>query len=208
MGNKTSKNSDGSSKNSVQFSEFEGKICTGDLAILKCPGSNVKHYAVFIQRDKSDENFPLLLVKGKTKPLASFNPNAKRQATPVTATTRIFYGDYETVAVRSLEPKIELSCHEVLKIVDRIPDVAFFEEEVAAVQSSEVNDDERSSILSAFMIAHFYKKLGALKVDPITITPQNLEEKLVLADPVYIELPKVKEGSVAKGDPPFLYKLV
>ncbi len=139
--------------------------------------------------------------------MASFSPSTKRHAHPVSAATRIFYGDYEVVAVRSLQPKTEMSCHQTLKIVDEIPEIPFSEEEIAAIQSAR-SPSERSSIVCTSMIAHFYNKMGVLKTDPVKITPQNLEENLTLLDPKYIRLPKVKVGPVARDDPPFLSKLV
>ncbi len=208
MGNSKSKESgDGSLENPIRFAELEKEIFTGDLAILKRPGEEIPHYAIFIQRDESDDAFPLLLVKGRTKPVASFNPKTKRYVNPVSAACRIFYGDYERVAVRSLVPKTKLTCHETLKLVEEIREISFTEEEVAAIKSAK-SDSERSSIISVFMIAHFYKKMEVLKTDPISITPQNLEESLSLSDPKYIRLPKVKEGPVSRGEAPFINKLL
>lgn len=125
----------------------------------------------------------------------------------MSAVTRIFYGDYEMVAVRSLSPKLSLNCHEAIKIVEEIPDIPFSDAEVEAIESAK-SDGERSSILCTFMIAQFYKKLGLLAVSPNEITPQNLQANLTLEEPKYIKLPPVKEGPVAHGDPPFLAKLV
>ena len=186
---------------------MESEIFTGDLAILKRHGTDVQHYAIFIQCDECDPTFPLLLVKGKTKPMPAFNPSSKRHAHPVSAATRIFYGDYEVVSVRHIQPKTKLTCHETLKIVDEIPKISFSQEEIDAIEAAK-SADERSSIVCTSMIAHFYKKMGILQTDPEKIRPGNLEESLSLSDPKYIKLPKVKEGPVARGDPPFLSKLV
>ena len=186
---------------------IEEQISTGDLAILKRAGEDIYHFAVFIQHDQCDPAFPLLLVKGKTKPLPKFDRNLKRFAHAVSAVTRIFYGDYETVAIRSLASKTNLDCHEAIKIVEEIPDIPFSNSEVAAIEAAKTSE-ERSSILCTFMVAHFYKKLGVLNADPDSITPHNLETNLTLEEPKYIKLPPVKEGPVAHGDPPFLAKLV
>lgn len=201
------KDGDGSKENPMRFAIFEDKISTGDLAILKRSGESVHHFAVFVQHDACDPTLPLLLIKGKTKPLQTFNPNEKRHAHPVTAANRIFYGDYEMVSVRRLEPKVEISCHDTLKIIDEIPEIAFSDAEIAAIQAA-VSAEERSSLLCTFMIAHFYKKMGLLQADPDEIRPSNLESNLSLTEPTYIKLPTVKEGPVARGDPPFLSKLV
>ena len=186
---------------------FEEKISTGDLAILKRAGEDINHFAIFIQHSQCDPAFPLLLIKGKTKPLPSFDPNTKRHAHPVTAVTRIFYGDYDMVAVRKLDPEATMSCSDALKIVEEIPSIPFTDDEVAAIEGAE-SAGQRSSILCTFMIAHYYQKMGILQSDPATIRPNNLEANLTLTQPTYIKLPKVKEGPVAKGDPPFLSKLV
>ncbi len=211
MGNCMSKKNeeDGSLKHPFSFAVLEEEIFTGDLAILKRPGEDIPHYAIFIQRDEFDDAFPLLLVKGKTKPMAieSFNSSVKRHINTVSAASRIFYGDYERVAVRSLWSKTELTCHQTLKLVEEIPEIPFTEAEVAAIQSAK-SDSERSSIVCTYMIAHFYKKMGILETDPGAITPQNLEENLALSDPKYIRLPKVKEGPASRGEAPLLGKLV
>lgn len=201
------KDGDGSKENPIRLAVFEEKISTGDLAILKRSGESVHNFAVFVQHDACDPTLPLLLIKGKTKPLQNFNPQNKRHAHPVTAANRIFYGDYEMVSVRRIEPKLEISCHDTLKIIDEIPEVAFSNEEIQVIQAAP-SAEERSSILCTFMIAHFYKKMGVLKADPNEIRPSNLETNLSLTEPTYIKLPAVKEGPVARGDPPFLSKLV
>ena len=112
------------------------------------------------------------------------------------------------VSVRSIEPKLDITCHDTLKIVDEIPDIAFSEAELKAITEAQ-SPGERSSILCTFMIAHFYSKMGVtIKSDLDDIRPGNLEANLTLSEPTYIKLPSVKEGPVAKGDPPFLSKLV
>lgn len=204
---KSKDDGDGSRENPIRFGVFEEKISTGDLAILKRAGEDISHFAIFIQHSKCDPAFPLLLIKGKTKPLPKFDPQTKRHAHPVTAVTRIFYGDYDMVAVRKLDPEATMSCADALKVIEEIPDIPFTEDEVSAIEGAE-SAGQRSSILCTFMIAHYYKKMGILRSDPATIRPENLEANLSLAQPTYIKLPKVKEGPVAKGDPPFLSKLV
>lgn len=190
-----------------KFHKLEEEIATGDLAILKRPDENVYHFAVFVQHDKCDPAFPLLLVKGKTKPLHQFDRKVKRFAHAVSAVTRIFYGDYEAVSVRHLVPKSTLSCHDIVKLVEEIPNIPFSDAEVAAVEAAKTSE-ERSAILCTFMVAHFYQKMGVLKIEPEQITPQNLQANLTLEEPKFIKLPPVKEGPIAHGDPPFLAKLV
>lgn len=198
---------DGSKENPRRLSTFEDSISTGDLAILKREGEDIYHFAIFIQNDECDPTFPLLLIKGKTKPLEVFKPASKRHAHLVTAANRIFYGDYETVSVRKVVPQVDMTCHDTMKIVDEIPNVPFSDVEIAAIQEAS-SPGERSAILCTFMIAHFYKKMGILATDPNEIRPDNLEANLDLSEPTYVKLPPVKEGPVARGNPPFLSKLV
>jgi len=191
----------------VKFTELEKDISTGDLAILKRPGEKYSHFAIFVQYGGCDPDFPILLVKGKTKPLPHFDPKVKRHAHLVSAVSRIFYGDYETVSIRSLQPPAGTNCHDTTKIVDEIASIPFSETEIEAIESAGSAED-RSAILCAFMIAHFYKKMGVLQVDPETIRPDTLQDNLSLGEPRYISLPPVREGPMAHGDPPFLSKLV
>lgn len=109
--------------------------------------------------------------------------------------------------MRSLEPKATKNCHETIQIVDKIPDIAFSEVEIKAIQGAK-SPEERSSIICTYMIAHFYKEMGVLKTDVNEITPENLEANLSLSKPQYIKLPALKEGPLAHGEPPFLSKLV
>ena len=177
--------------------------------MLKRAGEDIHHFAIFLQHDDCDPTFPLLLVKGKTKPLLHFDRKVKRFAHAVSACTRIFYGDYETVSIRSLATKAPLSCQEMLRIVEDIPNIPFSDAEVEAIESA-TTPGERSAITCTFMIAHFYQRMGILGTDanPEEITPHTLESRLTLEPPKYIKLPPVKEGPVAHGDPPFLAKLV
>lgn len=125
----------------------------------------------------------------------------------MSAVTRIFYGDYELVSVRSLLSKAMITCNDAIKIVNEIPQIQFSETEIEAIQSAK-SPGERSSILCTLMVAHVYEKMGILKVDPKSITPENLEANLSLGEHKYIQMSPVREGPVAHGDPPFLSKLV
>ena len=182
---------------------------TGDLALLYRGDNQTPHYAVFIQYNRCDSNFPLLLLKGKTKPLPleKFNPNISRDAHTVSAITRIFYGDYRKVAVRRLQTTKEFDCQEIIDLVNKLSELPFTDEEIRAIREA-ATPEERSAVLCTFMVAYFYKSIGELEAEPNTITPQSLVGALSLTEPTYIKLPKVKEGPMASGDPPFLAKLV
>ena len=146
----------------------------------------------------------MVIKEGKTKPLLMFEPSGPRHAHTVSAVTRIFYGDYEVVAVRKLKTSKKLGCHETLKILDEISFLGAEREVVGRTKSLQ----EQSSFFCAFMVAHFYKKLGVLQSEPNDITPGNLEANLELGDPVYIKLPEVKEGPIAYGELPLLSRLM
>lgn len=179
----------------------------GSLAILKRANQDIKHYAIFVQHDKCDPEFPLLLVKGKTKPMPCFDPKEPRHAHMVSAASRIFYGDYEMVGVRYLKTDLDIPCAKMVTFIDEIAKIPFSDAEVEAITKAP-SPEQRSAIVCTFMVAHFYQKLGVLGVNPETITPDNLEDQLDLEDPMYIELPQVKEGPTLYGDPPFLSRLV
>ena len=195
----------------VKLVTLERKISTGDVALLYRVGQPTPHLAVFIQNEPCDPNFPLLLVKGKTKPLPleQFNPKSGRFAHPVTAATRIFYGDYERVVIRHLRQssaQIPL-CSEAMKLVDSIQRIPFTEDEEGVIKSA-TTDGERSALVCMFMVAHFYSLLGVFEGEPSTVRPETLLEVLDLTDPISIKLPPVKPGPLKSGDPPLLAKLV
>ncbi len=139
--------------------------------------------------------------------MAVFDPKVPRHAHAVSAATRIFYGDYEMVSVRSLASPVSLNCRDALNLVDKMAEISFSELEIETIKEAK-SDAERSSIVCTFMVAHFYEKMGALKVKPESIRPNTLENELSLKDPKHIKLPKVKEGPLCTGDPPFLSRLV
>ena len=177
------------------------------MAILKRAGQDIHHYAVFIQYDRCNPDFPTMLVKGKTKPMMSFDPNVPRHAHIVTAASRIFYGDYEEVSVHHLKEDLPFGCAEMTEFVDKIATIKFSDAELAAIDKAK-SPQERSAIVCTFMIAQYYSLLKVLKAEPDEVAPGKLQESLDLEPPMYLELPKVKEGPVASGDPPFLSKLV
>lgn len=204
----------------VAFKKLEHRIATGDLALLYRVGAPRPHLAVFIQNAACDPHFPLLLVKGKTKPLPleRFNPAAGRFAHPVTAATRIFYGDYERVEIRHLRRSAAAaagsspttSCSQAMEVVGEIQRTPFSEAEIAAARDAGLTDGERSALLCTFMVALFYKLTGVFDSDPTSVAPslEGLLASLDFVDPISIALPPPKPGPLKSGDPPFLAKLV
>ena len=194
----------------IKFAEIEDTLMTGDLALLYRGDNQIPHYAAFIRYSGCNSNFPLLLLKGKTKPLQleKFDPNVSRDAHTVSATTRIFYGDYRKVAIHRLQTTHEFNCQEMMDLVNRLSETPFTGKEIKAIREA-ATPEERSAVLCTFMVAHFYKSIGELDVEPDTVTPQSLIDTLLLTEHThYIKLPKVKEGPIVSGDPPFLAKLV
>ncbi len=191
-----------------RFSEIESTISTGDLALLFRHGHEQPHYAVFVSHSDCDPNFPLLLIKGKTRPLNldKFNPRV-RNIHPISAVTRIFYGDYHTVAIRHLNVKEPISCAKIMDLVEKVERTPFTQEERDAVEKA-TSAEERSVLVCAFTMAHLYKALGLFPGDPGSVRPHSFQEHLNLSEPQYIKLPPVKLGPVATGDPPFLSQLV
>jgi len=199
----------GTEDSPVRFSEVEDKLSTGDLAVLYRGENRTPHYAVFIKDRQTDSNLPLLLLKGKTKPLPleKFDRKVPRDAHTVSATTRIFYGDYRKVAVHTLLTSDEFNIKEISSIIDGLSNILFTDEEVEAIRNAPT-PQERSAILCTFMVAYFYKGIGVLEAQPNTISPATLVDSLQFSAPTYIKLPKVREGPMASGDPPLLAKLV
>ena len=56
-------------KKPIKFKKIQPTIRTGDLALLYRRDVPLPHLAIFINHAENDPLFPLLLVKGKTKPL-------------------------------------------------------------------------------------------------------------------------------------------
>ena len=209
-------NSPGSEPPQIEYSEIEDKIATGDLALLFREGQDIPHFAVFIQHSKDDPDFPLLLLKGKTKPFPKekFNPASlgrPREAHTVTAVNRIFYGDYKTVLVRHLVTNDELPIDEVMENVEKVQRVPFSDAELAAIDKANT-DEERSALVCALMVAHFYKLMPSTDPifdgDPSKVTPQTLQDCLKLSEPQSIKLPPTKPGPLATGDPPLLHSIL
>jgi hypothetical protein len=196
-------------KKPVKFKKIQPTIRTGDLALLYRRDEEIPHVAIFINHVETDPLFPLLLVKGKTKPLplAKFHPQKCRFIHPITATTRIFYGDYERVAVRYVQSDDGIDVQQAMDAIAAVEAVPFSEKERKAI-SDAATDHERSLYMSTFMAAYYYRELGVFTGTPDEVTPENFLAQLPLSDPLYIKLPSVKLGPMVNGDPPFLKQLV
>ena len=197
-------------KKPVKFYKIEETIKTGDLAVLYREGQNIPHFAIFLDNSKCDPHFPLLLVKGRTRPLPieKFKASA-REAHLVSAVTRIFYGDYKRVAIRHLNvpQRDDNVCQNITEYLKQVQNTPFSEKELEVIRSTK-DDQERSAVVCTYMVAHFYNQLGFLNSEPSKVSPDTLEAHLDLEEPVYVKLPPPRVGPVASGDPPLLSLLV
>ena len=202
----------GTEKKPIKFHKIESDLRTGDLAVLYREGQDVPHFAIFIDNSKCDPNFPTLLVKGRTKPLPydKFKASKGREAHPVSAVTRIFYGDYKKVAIRPLNvpEDEELACRRVMEYINQVQNIPFSSDELKVIENANT-PQERSAMVCTYMVAHFYKLMGMFNSDPSKVTPQTLQDHIDLAEPIYVKLPPPRPGPVAHGeDPPLLSKLL
>lgn len=198
----------------VEFSAIEDSIGTGDLAVLYREGWDVPHFAVFVQHAEDDPDFPLLLVKGKSKPLPKekFNPDLGREAHTTSAINRIFYGDYERVEIRHLETNEKFPIDEVIENVEKVQKIPFSEAELEAIDKA-TTPEERSALVSVLMVAHFYNTMpvsgdAIFNGNPSQVTPETLQGCLKLSDAKSIKLPPVKPGPLITGEPPLLDRIV
>lgn len=96
--------------------------------------------------------------------------------------------------------------------MQKVQKIPFPEAELEAI-NKEMTPEERSALLSALMIAHFYKLLPVsgdplFSGDPSKVTSQNLMQSLKLSQPRSIKLPPTKPGPLITGDPPLLHKIL
>ena len=200
-----------------EYSEIEETIASGDLAVLYRKGQKTPHFAVFIQHPQDDPDFPLLLLKGRTKPLPKEKALARREAHTTTAVNRIFYGDYERVLVRHLESRAcsEIPITKVMELAEEVQKSIFSDGEQDAIANAE-SDEARSALVSALMVAQFYKLLSKsvstdhpiFEGEPSQVTPHTLQQCLKLTEAKSINLPPLKPGPLVTGDPPLLHQLL
>ena len=198
----------------VEYSEIVESIATGDLAILYRAEWKQPHYGVFVQHAKEDPDFPLLLVKGKSKPLSleKFDKTLGREAHTTSAINRIFYGDYIKVHVRHILTDDVFPIDKVLENVEKVQKIPFSDYELDAIEKAE-SEDARSALVSTLMVAHFYQLMPAtsdpiFSGDPTRVTPDMLQDCLKLSKPEGIKLPATKPGPLATGEAPLFDRIV
>lgn len=191
----------------VKFKNIEDSLKTGDIALLYRHGQSEPHFAVFINHAECDEHFPLLFIKGKTKPLELKNFRSdKREVRIITAVTRIFYGDYEKVIIRKLNINRRIDCKEAMDVAEEVEEIPYTQQEIMFITDS-TSPEERSRYMCTFILAHVYHKLGILLSKPSDINPKNFQDALPLGEPISIKLPSVKSGPLIHGDPPLLAQI-
>ena len=191
----------------VKFCHIEESLKTGDLALLYRSEDELPHFAIFVDHSHCDPHFPLLFIKGKTKPLPIQHFNrGHRDIRVITAVTRIFYGDYHKVAICRLQTKKTISCQEALEAAERVEAIPYTQQELMMIEEA-ASPGERSKIMCAFNLAHVYKEMGVLMHNPTDIRPNIFMDALPLADPVRIKLPPLKPGPLVTGDAPLLAQL-
>lgn len=201
----------------VDFEDVKDSLKTGDLLLLYRKDEKIPNYAVIINNSDHTEYFPLLMVKGVAKPMQkeTFLHSKRRYLTAVTAVVRIFYGDYERVAICRLKTSEgeqgKLSSSAALKVVDTI-DTETYNDEEFETASEAPTPTFRSVITTVINLHRFYFKLGVLKETPkptdIKKTAEKWHEVLPVTKPQFIKVPPVKLGLLSRQEPPLYQKIL
>ena len=192
----------------VKFKKIEDSLQTGDLALLYRAGHSEPNFAIFVNHSECDPHFPLLFIKGKTKPMELKHFNKQhRDVRVITAVTRIFYGDYDRVLIRRLHTTKKISCSLALDIAARVEaEIGYTKQEIMFITEAQT-PEERSRIVCAYTLARVYKELGVMMVNPVDIRPDTFQDALPLKPPISVKLPKTKLGPLITGDPPLLAQI-
>lgn len=194
----------------VDFNSVANTLQTGDICLLYRKGMEQPHCAMFVRYEDLGDNSPLLLLKGKTKPLPLEKfAKSQRDVRIISASTRIFYGDYEKVLIRKLKKDQVIPGQKVDEVAETVRSLEFHENELKLVEDANLSAESRSQYVCTFMLAHVLSRLGHVSVEPHTVTPENFMGHLKLDDPISINLPETRAGPlVSHGSPPFFAKLM
>jgi len=193
----------------VDFVSIADTLETGDLCLLYRKGIEQPHYGMFVVYEDLMDHPPLLLLKGKTKPLPLSNFDSDhRHVCIISANTRIFYGDYEKVTIHKLKKDKIIPGIEVDKVADVVRDTEFHKDELEAIRNPDLTDISRSQHVCTFMLAHILSQLGYLTVEPHKVRPDSFLSNLLLDEPISIKLPETRKGPLCTGSPPLLAKLM
>ena len=193
----------------VEFVSIADTLETGDLCLLYRKGLEQPHYAMFVVYEDLVDHPPLLLLKGKTKPLPLSNFDSDHRHVRITsANTRIFYGDYEKVTICRLRKDKIIPGIKVDKATDVVRETEFHKDELEVIKDPNLSDTSRSQHVCTFMLAHIMSQLGYLTVEPHKVRPDSFLNHLVLDEPISIKIPETRKGPLCTGSPPLLAKLM
>ena len=197
----------------VEFTSVANTLKTGDLCVLYRDGIEHIHYAMFVVYEDLGDHSPLLLLKGKTKPLPlerfkRQHEKSLRHVRIVSANGRMFYSDYVKILIYKLKQKQEITGANVDKVTEIVRKLNYHEDELKFIESAKISDAQRSQHVCTFMLAHVMSQLGCMSVQPHTVTPENFINHLNLEEPISIKLPETTEGPCVTGSPPFFAKLM
>ena len=197
----------------VEFTSVANTVKTGDLCVLYREGIEQTHYAMFVVYEDLGDHSPLLLLKGKTKPLPlelfkRQHEKSLRHVRIVSANGRIFYGDYVKILIYKLKRKQVITGAHVDKVTEIVRKLNYHEDELKFIEGVKTSDARRSQYVCTFMLAHVMSRLGCMSVQPHTVTPENFISHLNLDEPISIKLPETTKGPCITGSPPFFAKLM
>lgn len=207
--------------------KLKDSLKTGDLCVMYRKMDPDPQFAIFVDYAACAQHFPLLILKGRSKfiSLAEFSRRQCLEVKLISASSRIFYGDFVKVYIHRLKTDVTPSCFDIDKVKDVISKYTItaterdaIEREIASLSPLGVNitcgeDSVRptSRILkvpSCLVAAHVYHHLGFLKGDPCQARPNTLCEMLDLEHPIRVRVPKPRKGPMQKGEPPLFSRLV
>jgi len=192
----------------VDFVSIADSLETGDLCVMYRKGSIQPHYGMFVVYEDLPEQPPLLLLKGKTKPMPLDKFEKTRHVRIISASTRIFYGDYEKVVIRKLKKDKIIPGAQVDEVADSVRQLEFHEDELKIIEDTSLSDESRSHLVCTFMVAHVMSRLEQYKGEPHQARPDTFLDGLSLDEPISIKLPETRMGPLSTGSPPFLAKLM
>ena len=197
----------------VELTSIANTLKTGDICAMYREGIEQTHYAMFVMCEDLGDHSPLLLLKGKTKPLPlglfkREHEKNLRHVRIVSANGRMFYGDYVKVLIYKLKQKQAVTGASVDKVAEVVRKLNYPEEELKLIEDVKTSDARRSQYVCTFMLAHMMSLLGCMSVQPHTVTPENFLNYLDLDEPISIQLPETNTGPCISGSPPFFVKLM
>ena len=194
----------------VEFADIKDTLKTGDLLILYRKDATFPNYGIIINNSENEVYFPHLLVKGVTKPTSKESfIRKKRYLTAVTAVVRIFYGDYDRVAVCKLKSTSQISSTQALDFVDDIDSYPYIESELATIEDAE-SPETRSVCTAIINLSLLYKEMKVIQ-EPVADVLSVLGKwhtTLPVEEPVFINVPPIKPGPMKKGEPPLYQKIL